>query len=213
MNKRLTFLFALVLLGISSVQGADVKLPPPQTSGGKPVLDALASRASASGREFPSGKISEAELSTLLWAASGLNRQPKGWTIPLAMGVEPYCRIYVAGAGGVHLYSWQDHSLQEISREDIRSKISSQPFAARASHFLIFVTDRSPLKKAGRMGVRWDEWLDVAVGAMTQNVYLAADSLGIGVRFVAMMDMTLIRKTLPIPDDEKPVCIFPMAKY
>lgn len=212
MKKCVLPLVVALLLSASAVRGGDIKLPEPKMDGGKPVFEAIRDRTSALGNAFPSGKVSDGELSTILWAASGLNRPGKGWTIPLGMSTEPYVKIYVASATGLYLYSWQDQSLKEVSSGDVRTRLNAQPFAKAASHILIFVTDREPLERIGRLSESWDEWMDVAVGAMTQNAYLAADSLGIGARYIGIMDVDFLRSALSIPAGEKPVCLLPLGK-
>ena len=99
-------ILAIVLLGsvLCVSARADIKLPEPQIEGGSGIFTLLKSRASAVSGNYPTGQVSQAELSTLLWAASGLNRPGKGWTVPLAMGREPYCKVYVAGDEGTFLY-------------------------------------------------------------------------------------------------------------
>jgi nitroreductase len=47
---------------------------------------------------------------------------------------------------------------------------------------------------------------------MTQQLYLVADSLGIGARYAETMDVNFVRKTLNIPADEEPICIFALGK-
>lgn len=211
MNTRFLAGILTLTLCASLVAGAEGKLPEPQKSGGKSVLEAIEDRASAPGNAFPSGTISDAELSTILWAATGLNR-PRGWTVPMAMGVEPYVKVYVVSADGCFLYDWANNSLVKVADGDIRTKVNPQPFAKAASHFLVFVTDPEPLEKIGRGRDRWDEWFAVAVGSMTQNAYLAADALDIGVRYVATMDTELIRNTLALASGEKLICVLPMGK-
>ncbi|MDR1534917.1 MAG: nitroreductase family protein [Planctomycetota bacterium] len=207
----LPLLSLLSLLAAPLAAAGDLKLPPPKTSGGKPVLNAIADRASAPGNNFPSGEISLDELSVVLWAGSGLNR-PTRWTVPFGMGVEPYVRIYVAGQDGVHLYSWADHSLKRVLAEDIRARINRQPFSRVVPYILIFVSDRTSLVKNGRAREVWSKWTHAAAGAMTQQIYLAADSIGIGARYVESMDVDLLRKSLAIPADEEPICVMPIGK-
>ena len=212
MRNRMSCLALSLFLVALAANSGDIKLPEPQTAGGAPIFDTLRQRTSAPGNAFPTGEISDADLSTLLWAASGQNRPDKGWTVPFAMGVEPYCRIYVVSGKGVHLYSWKDHSLKAVTGEDVRAKISPQPFVKTAACIFVFVTDHASLEKNGRGKDRWQEWTDVAVGAMTQNLYLAAEALNIGGRYAAMMDADFVKKTLDIPAGEKAVCIFPLGK-
>ncbi|GHU38715.1 hypothetical protein AGMMS50256_38190 [Betaproteobacteria bacterium] len=210
-----TFFVALFLsaFAMTAVQAepASSTLPTPQKAGGKPVLDAVAARASAAGSGFPSKAISQEELSTLLWSASGKNRANK-WSVPFGMGVEPYVDIYVVGKEGIHRYAWQDHSLKPVADGDLRARISSQSFASAASHIFIFVSNKASLKKKGGSSQNWAKWTHVATGAMTQQLYLVSDSLDIGARYAETMDVDFVRKTLSIPADEEPICIFALGK-
>jgi nitroreductase len=187
---------------------ADTELPAPLTEGGSGVFSVLKNRASAPGGSYPTGQVSPEELSTLLWAATGLNR-PKGWTVPMAMGREPYCKVYVAGGDGVFLYDWSRNALKEISKNDIRSSIGRQPFVANASHVLIFVIDGTAVDGFGDRGADWGY---VAIGAMTQNVYLAAEALGIGARYMASLSADVAREALELGAKDIPACIMPIGK-
>ena len=203
-------LFFVCIIGVAVSGAADaIKLPDPQTSGGPGVFDLLKSRASATGNNFPTGKISREELSTLLWAATGLNRPNKGWTIPLGRGVEPYSRVYVTGEEGTFLYDWNEHSLVETSKEDGRSVIASQSFVATASHVLIIASDGKAIEALGPRAAEWD---DVAAGSMSQNVYLAADALGIGVRYMIGFNADIVRSLCALDPADDPICIIPMGK-
>lgn len=203
-------LVVLALVALCAPAWADVKLPDPLTEGGNGIFSLLKSRASAAGSDYPTGQVSLEELSTLLWAASGLNRPGKGWTIPLAMGREPYCKVYVAGDEGTFLYDWKEHALKEISKDNVKAAIGSQGFVGRSSHVLVFVTDGKALGNFSNS--RGEEWGNVAVGAMTQNVYLAADALGIGVRYMASLSSDVARASLQLAEGDIPVCIMPIGK-
>jgi nitroreductase len=205
------FLSAFAMTAVQAQPASSITLPAPQKTGGKPVLDAVAARASALGSGFPSNAISQEELSTLLWSASGKNR-PDKWTVPFAQGLEPYVDIYVAGKEGIYRYAWQDHSLKLAAGGDFRARLNSQSFAGKASHLFIFVSNRTPLKNRGGSPQHWAKWTHVATGAMTQQVYLVSDSLGIGARYAESMDAKLIRETLNISADEEPICIFALGK-
>ncbi|MDR2613923.1 MAG: nitroreductase family protein [Candidatus Accumulibacter sp.] len=205
------FLSAFAMSAVPAQSASSITLPAPQKTGGKPLLDAVAARASAPGSGFPSRAISPEELSTLLWAASGKNR-PGAWTIPFAQGVEPYVDIYVAGKEGIHRYAWQDHSLQAVADGDFRTRINPQGFAGAAPYLFIFVSNTSSLKKRGNSSPHWAKWTHVATGAMTQQLYLASDSLEIGARYAETMDVDFVRKTLNIPASEEPICVFALGK-
>jgi nitroreductase len=207
MNKKKSFLFSSVLLALlftaSVVCAQSVKLPAPQTTGGVPTLEAIEKRASAVSGQFPTGEISRQELSTLLWAASGRNRGGSGWTVPTAMGMDPYVSIYVASKDGMFLYDGKEHSLTQLFAGDARAKVSAQSFANSAPYILVFVT------RGKESGAPFGQAL---AGAMTQNVYLASQSLNIAARFMATMQQDVVRKELKLADDDVAVCIMPLGK-
>lgn len=211
--KRLCVLsLSAAFLSYGAAAFADVSLPAPQKTGGMPVFEALGGRASAKGPDFAAmGEIPLEKLSTILWAATGLNRGEKGWTVPMAKGMEPYVRIYVVGAEGVFLYDWKNHALKEMSKEDIRGRIGRQDYIAKAPSTLIFVSDDGALSKEYKDDDTVEEFAAVAVGAMTQNVYLASGALGIGTRYVYSAQDDAIEKILNLPDDDEVLCIMPMG--
>jgi nitroreductase len=200
---------AALLSAVSpAVWAAD--LPAPQTTGGIGIFDALAKRASAPGGDFPAGNLTPDEMSTILWAASGLNRGDKGWTVPMAMGLEPYCKIYVAEDAGIFLYNWQNNALDEISKENVRAKIGAQNFVKNAPHILIVVADGKGL--AQFVEPDRSEFANVAAGAMTQDVYLAAAALGAGARYIHSMNADEIRAALRLEDEDRPICLMMLGK-
>ena len=204
-------LLSLLLLSVGTSAYADVKLPPPQTEGGMGLFESLKKRASAAGGDFPIAPIEPEELSTILWAATGLNRGETGWTVPMAKGLEPYCKIYVAQDEGIFLYDWRVHGLTEVSKENIRAKVGSQNFVKTAPCILIVVADGKALsdnfneKDAA-------EFAAVAAGAMTQDVYLAAAALEIGARYIHSMNLEEIRRALSLPDEDYPLCLMLLGK-
>lgn len=178
MKKTRIFLTALaVLIAVAATAfAADVILPDPEKNGGSPVLEAIANRSSAKQQAFENRSISEKDLSTLLWAGTGLNRD-KGWTVPMAMGAAPYVDIYVLLKSGVYSYDWEKNRLLQLSAKNVIPRASGQEYVTTAPCIFVFVT------KEGR--ARVDSWADVAVGAMSQNIYLACETLGLKARYAA----------------------------
>jgi len=203
----------LVILSIVSVAFADINLADPKKEGGIGVFDALNMRSSARGGSFPSLNLDNEELSQILWAAIGLNRDGKGWTVPMARGLKPYCKIYVAIESGVYLYDGENHKLKEVSKKDIRPKIANQDFAKTAPCILIFVTDMEILQSAYKDKELNYHFASVATGAMTQNVYLAAASLKLGARYLYSMDRAFIREELKLSKDDSATCLMLIGKY
>ena len=138
---------ALILLSVSvlaawlTAQDTDViKLPAPQMTGGKPLLDCL--KARQSGREFDVEKLSTQVLSNLLWAADGINRPDSGKrTAPSAVNWQDI-DIFAATADGLFLYLPKEHALRKILGEDVRAAMG-KPIAS------LF---ELPRRTAGKLG-------------------------------------------------------------
>lgn len=205
--KRVLCSLFLILFSATSVFAVEGKLPDPQTNGGPTVLTAIDERASATGKNFPTGAISDKDLGTILWAATGRNRQNKGWTVPMAMGKAPYCTVYVAGEDGAYRYEWKDHSLRKITSENIKKIVGMQGFVGQAPYVLIFVIDTEAAEKHGA-GTG-----EILIGAMTQNTYLAGQALGIGTRYIASIESDTISTKLLLKDSEKPLCVLPIGHF
>ena len=77
--------------------GADVTLPPPQTEGGMPLMQALKARRTS--RSFAPEELTPQTLSNLLWAAFGVNRPDGHRTAPSARNWQEI-DIYVATSRG-----------------------------------------------------------------------------------------------------------------
>ncbi|MDR1708797.1 MAG: nitroreductase family protein [Candidatus Accumulibacter sp.] len=204
------FFVAGALLG-GAAAWAGESLPAPKQAGGMSLFEALKKRSSASGGDFSPAEVTREELSTLLWAASGLNRGDKGWTVPMWRGVPPYCRVYVAAGDGVFLYDWKSHALEKITDENVKGKIGKQSFVKKAYYTLIFVSDAQILSQFGSADISRD-FPNVAAGAMTQNVYLAAAALGIGARYVHTLNADEIRRALKLPPGDVPIALMLLGK-
>jgi SagB-type dehydrogenase family enzyme len=190
---------------------ADVALPPPRTEGGMGLFDALKKRSSVSGGDLSAAEVKLEDLATVLWAATGLNRGEKGWTVPMAHGLPPYCRVYVAGNDGVWRYDWATHSLKEISKENIKGKIAAQSFVRRAFYVLILVSDGETLA-ALKNEKDAAEFSQVAAGAMSQNIYLAAAALKLGARYIHSIHREAIQSALGLPRGDEPIALMLLSK-
>jgi len=190
------------LMTISATSAQNISLPSPDKKGGPSVLEAIENRSSAHGNSFPQGNISEKELSVLLWAASGHNRQGKGWVVPTAMNKDPYVTIYILGKEGVFRYQRDNHSLDKVSDKDIRGSISPQAFVGSAPYILIYTTEKSGIELGATL-----------VGAMTQNIYMASQALNIGVRYMMTMKADIVREELKLKESEQPLSILPIGHY
>src|SRR5574337_1167238 len=101
----------MMIMAASTVAGElqPVRLPPPQTGGGKPLMQALTERHST--REFSAKALPRQVLANLLWAAAGVNRPASGQrTAPSARDWREI-DVYVATAEGMYRYDARAHAL------------------------------------------------------------------------------------------------------
>lgn len=96
-------------------------LPAPEKTGGKPLLQALAERCST--RSFTEAAVSRQDLSNLLWAAWGINREDGRHTAPTAKNKQEVA-VYVALPDGVWLYNPAKNTLEQHLVKDIRAELS-----------------------------------------------------------------------------------------
>lgn len=197
-------LFLFTAPSYSLAQGGDViKLPPPQTEGGMPLMQALKLRQSTRGGFGPDVKLSMQVLSNLLWAADGVNRTGGHRTAPSAADWQNI-DIYVTAADGLFLYDPIKHELKVLGKEDIRAVAGQQDFVKTAPLNLIYVADMARAKFGGKTMKEVEEtWSYANVGFIAQNVYLYCASEGLACIVRAMADKDAIAKALNLRPDQK----------
>lgn len=154
-----------------------LRLPPPQTEGGKPLMQVLKLRQSA--REFSPQALPPQLLSNLLWAAAGINRPQSGKrTAPSARDWQEI-DIYVATAEAVYRYDAGDHLLRTVVARDLRGLTGSQDFVAQAPVNLVYVADLNRMRDAS--ADQKDFYAAADAGFIAENVYLFCASEGLAV--------------------------------
>jgi nitroreductase len=174
-----------VLLAIASVaaQPADIVLPPPQTEGGKPLMQALKERRTT--RSFAEQPLAPQVLSNLLWAAWGINRADGHRTAPSARNWQEI-DVYVAMAEGLYVYDAKANGLRRVVARDVRTQIGAQPHSREAPVTLIYVADEQKMGGADEESRRTYAAADAAF--IAQNVYLFCASEGLASVVFAMID-------------------------
>lgn len=173
-------LISLILLGLGPAWLAaeelqSIRLPTPQTAGGKPLMQALLNRRTA--REFKPEKLSSQATADLLWAAFGINRPQTGQrTAPSAMNSQEI-QVYVALPEGLFLYEPKSNRLVPVLAGDIRSKAGGQESFRVAPLTLIYVAMLPRLAKATAETRQFYATFDA--GCICQNVYLYCASEGL----------------------------------
>ena len=153
-------------------------LPPPRTTGGIRLNEAIAARRST--RDFAPEQLRTEELSQLLWAAQGITGPRDERATPSAGGLYPLV-LHVLDAGGVHRYVPSSHALEQLSDVDCRRQLAGacldQLFVGAAPVALVFGSMRR--RARARYGVRADRYAMIEAGHAAQNVLLQAAALGL----------------------------------
>ncbi len=212
MFQKSLFTLAVVLCFVFTSIAADlatIKLPPPDTKGGKPLMQCLKERKTE--RSFSPKKLPMEMLSNLLWAACGVNRPESGKrTAPTARNWQEI-DVYVAMEEGLYVYNAKAHALDPVLKADLRKNTTtflqpSRSSVAGAPVQLIYVAD---LEKTGiplsSADVNNYAFADAAF--ISQNVYLycASEGLATGVR--AMVDREALGKAMNLGEKQKVVLV------
>jgi SagB-type dehydrogenase family enzyme len=204
MKRKASFLLGLVLatvafsLGSAAQDRKPVKLPPPQTDGGRPLMLVLKERKST--REFGPGTLSPQTLSNLLWAAFGINRPDGRRTAPSAMNWQEVS-IYVATPEGVYIYDAKGNALNPVLAGDFRAAMGTQSFVKDAAVNLAYVSDLS--KTDNSASSEAEMYTAADVGFIAQNVYLYCASEGLATVVRAGIDKPALAKTLNLQPNQK----------
>lgn len=189
-----SILAAAAAMGVAaSASAQEIKLPEPSKTNEMTLMTALSSRQSS--REYSSKEIDNNTLSTILWAACGINRPESGRiTAPSAINAQDI-QVYVIRKDGAWLYLPSQNSLKKVSGKDLRSLIAGrQEFASAAPLSLLLVSDHSkfgdmPAEATSRMGL-------IDSGYVSENICLACTALGLATVPRMSMDSDGLRKEL-----------------
>lgn len=226
MNDR----FSIILLCIAVLSGCAwigapvvlaetetlIELPQAQWQGDVSVEAALRNRRSI--RTFKPDSLTLAEVSQLLWSAQGI-RVADFRTAPSAGALYPLEVHVVAGNvegldAGVYRYNPSAHGLAEVVGGDMRGPLAAaawwQNWMGNAAIALVIsaVYERTT-KKYGERGIRY---VHMEAGHAAQNVYLQAQSLGLGTVVVGAFRDNRVRNILRLREDEQPLSIMPVGK-
>ena len=182
----------LTLMSLSSMNAADIELPQPQKTGGMPLMEALSNRKST--REFSTEKrLSTQQLSDLLWASCGYNREDK-LTIPTALNRQEVS-VYVITPEGAWLYAAKENKLIQVTDKDVRNYAAAQDFAKNALLNIAIVSDKAKMEH--------DVFAGTAAGAVMQNIYLWCASNEIGTVTRGSFDGANLAKALGLKDTQR----------
>lgn len=191
-------LTAAVCLGAAAA-AADfgrVELPAPAKAGGISLTQALAERQSS--REFAEADLTRQQLSDLLWAAAGENRENGKKTYPVAQARQDMT-VYVFIREGVYRFDPAANALLPVAAGDHRADSGPQPFVGRAAVNLAYVQDMSLWQDHPERGRNWGY---AHAGAMMQNAYLFAAGQGWSAVVRGMFEQDKLKALLKLTDQQ-----------
>ena len=214
----------VVVLGIMLLQppggqGAEaVKLPPPVKTGGMPLAEALNVRRTV--RHFASRPLDLGQISQLLWEADGTS-DPRGLrTSPSAGATYPLDLYLVVGergvadlAAGVYRYQAAAHALSPVAPGDLRGAV------ARASRHQSWMTQAPVMvvitgeyrRCTGRYGERGVRYTHMEAGNVSQNLFLAAEALGLGAGIVGAFEDKALAQAAKLAPAHEPLLVMPVG--
>ncbi len=197
--KKIVLLFVLGI-GLISIQAQEpIALNAPSQERGSSLMEAFRSRQSL--REYQEKDLSLQDLSDLLWATYGINRENGKRTAPTAQNSQDV-DVYVCRADGTYLYDAANRQLVPVSSEDIRPLMEGRRptnapicvlLVADMSRYKGYAPDSNNLKHYYEMGA-------VDCGIVSQNLALFCAGTGLATVPRASMDQEGIRKALNLPE-------------
>ena len=185
MNKTIGMIMAGLMS--TSVMAADIQLPPPDKMNATPLVQALETRQSD--REFSDKVVDTQTLSTILWAAYGVNRADGKRTIPTAMDKKDL-NVYVFNKDGIWLYDADANTLKQQSTENHLDLFALQDYMQPVSTVLVYTGSK-------------DDYAAMHAGSAYQNVelYVAANNMASIVR--GFYDRKKVPQVLKLPAGQR----------
>jgi SagB-type dehydrogenase family enzyme len=175
-----------------------IHLPPPETSGGMPLMKALDNRRST--KAFTKQAIPLDQISNLLWAAFGINRPESGMrTAATAVNCQDI-EVYVVLEKAAYVYQAEEHRLIPAANRDVRSLAATQAYAKLAPINLVYVSDYS--KMPDRFKDKKPIYAAFHTGSISQNVYLYCASEGLAAVVRDSVDRAGLRDALTLRKDQ-----------
>ena len=204
--KQIFLSIMAVLLSTAGCMAQNVELPAPEKTGGMSVMESLWNRQS--GNEYSDQMLSRQELSNLLFAAIGQNRESGKLTSPTASNKQEI-RVFVFTAEGVSEYLNKENSLRPVVTGDHRAKIAGrQDWVNSAPLILLIVADET---KFGSNNERSKTMMAVDAGIVCENINLFCAGTGLVTRPRASMDTAAVKELLGLDETQTPLLNNPVG--
>ncbi|MDR0845617.1 MAG: SagB/ThcOx family dehydrogenase [Tannerella sp.] len=210
MNTK-KFLTAMVVCVMSTGLYAQelqvIKLNAPNKARGSVTTKALADRHSD--RVFDAKELSLQDLSDLLWAANGINREDGKRTAPSAMNRQEV-DVYVVRQDGAYLYDAQAHSLKPVAKGDYRDAVAGRQAEVKSAPVhLVLVSNLDKLGDANSDQTKLMGGVDV--GIVSQNINIFCAGVGLSTVPRGTMDQEKLRTVLKLSETQLPIINNPVG--
>lgn len=211
----LYFITGMVFMYNCNAQKNSIQLPSPVLDSRMSIEKALSQRRSV--RDFKDQALNIEQISQLLWAAQGITADWGGRTSPSAGATYPI-EIYIVVnnsenlSPGLYHYENRNHLLQLIKKGLLAQNLSQACLGqqsiqeAPVSIIITAVFQRT----AKRYGERAERYVFMEAGHVGQNIYLQAESLGLGTVVIGAFHDVQVKEVLGIQEDV--LYIMPVGK-
>lgn len=188
-----------------------VQLTEPNTTGPMSLEEALAKRRSV--RQFSNQPLKWSQIGQLAWAGQGITDPQRGLrTAPSAGSIYPI-ELLFATQEGLFAYQPTEHSLEQISDQDIRLALAregkAQESAAEAACDIIVTGSVRKLADQFKDNAR--SFMLMEAGHVAQNIQLQAVCLGLGSVTLGGFDSQGVRKVCSLSRGLEPIYIIPVG--
>jgi len=218
--KRITILLIITILFASPCPGVRrtrqssrkiIQLTDPNTTGDVSLEEALARRRSV--RQFSTKDLKRTQIGQLAWAGQGVTDEQRGFrTAPSAQALYPM-ELYIATNDGLYTYQPKEHSLAELSDQDIRSQLARatmtpEPVATAPCSIIIAGSSR---EIAARVGNKARTFVAMEAGHIAQNIHLQAVTMGLGSVAIGGLDSAAVRRVCNMSRGLEPLYVIPVG--
>jgi SagB-type dehydrogenase family enzyme len=174
--------------------------------------EALARRRSV--RQFSTQDLKRTQIGQLAWAGQGVTDEQRGFrTVPSAQALYPM-ELYIATNDGLFTYQPTEHSLAELSDQDIRSQLARatmtpEPVATAPCSIIIAGSSREIAARVGSNKAR--TFVAMEAGHIAQNIHLQAVCMGLGSVAIGGLDSAAVRRVCNMSRGLEPLYVIPVG--
>ncbi len=199
------------------IEGESIKLPQPRKKGSLSIEEAIERRRSR--RSYTDDPVLLSDISQLCWAAQGITEAKIGFrAAPSAGALYPLEIFLVVGnsdlEAGVYSYSCGEHVLERVKKGDYRNQLCEaslrQEWVEKAAlDFVITAIYSRTIVKYGERGR--ERYVPMEAGHVAENIYLQAESLGLGTVAIGAFYDDQVREVISAPSEHVPLYVMPIG--